>query len=129
MRNNEDQRRLPEAEKLLKRAAVLYGLARSSEDQARVLTNLAEDLDAGLIVMGSHGRGDLTALAAEAARETRAVDARLRVRDARPLAGGRRAPDPRLRGHLGGHLGDDGGRPLAWSARRKVWLLSLPALR
>jgi nucleotide-binding universal stress UspA family protein len=29
---------------------------------ARVLTNLAEDLDAGLIVMGSHGRGDLTAL-------------------------------------------------------------------
>jgi nucleotide-binding universal stress UspA family protein len=29
---------------------------------ARALTNLAEDLDAGLIVMGSHGRGDLTAL-------------------------------------------------------------------
>ena len=29
---------------------------------ARVITNLAEDLDAGLIVMGSHGRGDLTAL-------------------------------------------------------------------
>ena len=29
---------------------------------ARILTNLAEDLDAGLIVMGSHGRGDLTAL-------------------------------------------------------------------
>jgi nucleotide-binding universal stress UspA family protein len=29
---------------------------------ARVLTNRAEDLDAGLIVMGSHGRGDLTAL-------------------------------------------------------------------
>jgi nucleotide-binding universal stress UspA family protein len=29
---------------------------------ARVLTNLAEDLEAGLIVMGSHGRGDLTAL-------------------------------------------------------------------
>ena len=29
---------------------------------ARVLTNLAEELDAGLIVMGSHGRGDLTAL-------------------------------------------------------------------
>jgi nucleotide-binding universal stress UspA family protein len=29
---------------------------------ARVLTNLAEDLNAGLIVMGSHGRGDLTAL-------------------------------------------------------------------
>jgi nucleotide-binding universal stress UspA family protein len=29
---------------------------------ARVLTNLAEDLDAGLIVMGSHGRGELTAL-------------------------------------------------------------------
>jgi nucleotide-binding universal stress UspA family protein len=29
---------------------------------ARTLTNLAEDLDAGLIVMGSHGRGDLTAL-------------------------------------------------------------------
>jgi nucleotide-binding universal stress UspA family protein len=29
---------------------------------ARFLTNLAEDLDPGLIVMGSHGRGDLTAL-------------------------------------------------------------------
>jgi nucleotide-binding universal stress UspA family protein len=29
---------------------------------ARVLVNVAEDLDAGLIVMGSHGRGDLTAL-------------------------------------------------------------------
>ena len=29
---------------------------------ARILTNLAEDLDTGLIVMGSHGRGDLTAL-------------------------------------------------------------------
>jgi nucleotide-binding universal stress UspA family protein len=29
---------------------------------ARILTNLAEDQDAGLIVMGSHGRGDLTAL-------------------------------------------------------------------
>ena len=29
---------------------------------ARVLTNLAEDLNAGLIVMGSHGRGELTAL-------------------------------------------------------------------
>jgi nucleotide-binding universal stress UspA family protein len=29
---------------------------------ARVLTDVAEDLDAGLIVMGSHGRGDLTAL-------------------------------------------------------------------
>jgi nucleotide-binding universal stress UspA family protein len=29
---------------------------------ARILANLAEDLDAGLIVMGSHGRGDLTAL-------------------------------------------------------------------
>ena len=29
---------------------------------ARVLTNLAEDLNVGLIVMGSHGRGDLTAL-------------------------------------------------------------------
>ena len=29
---------------------------------ARVLANLAEDLDAGLIVMGSHGRGDLVAL-------------------------------------------------------------------
>jgi nucleotide-binding universal stress UspA family protein len=29
---------------------------------ARILTNLAEDLDAGLIVMGSHGRGDLAAL-------------------------------------------------------------------
>src|SRR4029453_8019737 len=29
---------------------------------ARGLGNEAEDLDAGLIVMGSHGRGDLTAL-------------------------------------------------------------------
>jgi nucleotide-binding universal stress UspA family protein len=29
---------------------------------ARILTNLAEDLNAGIIVMGSHGRGDLTAL-------------------------------------------------------------------
>jgi nucleotide-binding universal stress UspA family protein len=29
---------------------------------ARIIANLAEDLDAGLIVMGSHGRGDLTAL-------------------------------------------------------------------
>jgi nucleotide-binding universal stress UspA family protein len=29
---------------------------------ARILTNLADDLNAGLIVMGSHGRGDLTAL-------------------------------------------------------------------
>ena len=29
---------------------------------ARVLTDVAEDLDAGLTVMGSHGRGDLTAL-------------------------------------------------------------------
>jgi nucleotide-binding universal stress UspA family protein len=29
---------------------------------ARIITNLAEDLQAGLIVMGSHGRGDLTAL-------------------------------------------------------------------
>jgi nucleotide-binding universal stress UspA family protein len=29
---------------------------------ARILTNLAEDVDAGLIVMGSHGRGDLTSL-------------------------------------------------------------------
>jgi nucleotide-binding universal stress UspA family protein len=29
---------------------------------ARVLTSLAEVLEAGLIVMGSHGRGDLTAL-------------------------------------------------------------------
>ena len=37
-----DQRRFPEAEKLLKRAAVLYGLTRSSEDQARVLINLAD---------------------------------------------------------------------------------------
>ena len=37
---------------------------RSTQDGgiALVLTNLAEDLDAGLIVMGSHGRGDLTAL-------------------------------------------------------------------
>ena len=37
------------------RSAQYGGIARS-------LTNLAEDLDAGLIVMGSHGRGDLTAL-------------------------------------------------------------------
>src|SRR6185436_2698282 len=37
-----DQRRFPEAEKLLKRAAVLYGLARSPEDHARVLINLAD---------------------------------------------------------------------------------------
>lgn len=37
-----DQRRFPEAEKLLKRAAVLYGLARSSEDQARILIKLAD---------------------------------------------------------------------------------------
>jgi nucleotide-binding universal stress UspA family protein len=29
---------------------------------ARVLVNVAEDLDAGMIVMGSHGRGDLSAL-------------------------------------------------------------------
>jgi nucleotide-binding universal stress UspA family protein len=29
---------------------------------ARILSSLAEDLDAGLIVMGSHGRGDLTSL-------------------------------------------------------------------
>jgi nucleotide-binding universal stress UspA family protein len=29
---------------------------------ARILTGLANDLDVGLIVMGSHGRGDLTAL-------------------------------------------------------------------
>jgi nucleotide-binding universal stress UspA family protein len=29
---------------------------------ARILTGLADDLDAGLVVMGSHGRGDLTAL-------------------------------------------------------------------
>ncbi|HET9290089.1 MAG TPA: universal stress protein, partial [Actinomycetes bacterium] len=29
---------------------------------ARVLINLTEDLEAGLIVVGSHGRGDLTAL-------------------------------------------------------------------
>ena len=29
---------------------------------AAILTNLAEDLDAGLVVMGSHGRGDRTAL-------------------------------------------------------------------
>jgi nucleotide-binding universal stress UspA family protein len=29
---------------------------------ARLLTNVAEDVNAGLIVMGSHGRGDLTAL-------------------------------------------------------------------
>lgn len=37
-----DQRRFPEAEKLLKRAAVLYSLARSPEDHARVLINLAD---------------------------------------------------------------------------------------
>ncbi len=37
-----DQRRFPEAEKLLKRAAVLYGLARSPEDHARVLIKLAD---------------------------------------------------------------------------------------
>jgi tetratricopeptide (TPR) repeat protein len=37
-----DQRRFAEAERLLKRAAALYGLARSSEDQARVLVNLAD---------------------------------------------------------------------------------------
>ena len=35
---------------------------RDGDAAARILTNLAEDLDAGLIVMGSHGRGDLTAL-------------------------------------------------------------------
>ena len=29
---------------------------------ARILTDVAEDLDVGLIVMGSHGRGDLTGL-------------------------------------------------------------------
>ena len=29
---------------------------------ARVLVDAAEDLEAGMIVMGSHGRGDLTAL-------------------------------------------------------------------
>ena len=29
---------------------------------ARIVTNLAEDLEAGLIVMGSRGRGDLSAL-------------------------------------------------------------------
>jgi nucleotide-binding universal stress UspA family protein len=29
---------------------------------ARIITNLAEDLDAGLIVMGSRGRSDLSAL-------------------------------------------------------------------
>jgi nucleotide-binding universal stress UspA family protein len=29
---------------------------------AGVLTDAAEELDAGLVVMGSHGRGDLTAL-------------------------------------------------------------------
>ena len=37
-----DQRRFPEAEKLLKRAAVLYGLARSPEDHARALVKLAD---------------------------------------------------------------------------------------
>jgi nucleotide-binding universal stress UspA family protein len=29
---------------------------------ARILTGLADELDVGLVVMGSHGRGDLTAL-------------------------------------------------------------------
>jgi nucleotide-binding universal stress UspA family protein len=29
---------------------------------ARILSGLADELDAGLVVMGSHGRGDLTAL-------------------------------------------------------------------
>jgi tetratricopeptide (TPR) repeat protein len=42
-----DQRRLPEAERLLKRAAVLYGLAGSSEDHARVLIKLADTYCAG----------------------------------------------------------------------------------
>jgi tetratricopeptide (TPR) repeat protein len=37
-----DQRRFPEAERLLKRAAVLYGLARSPEDHARALVKLAD---------------------------------------------------------------------------------------
>ncbi len=37
-----DQRRFPEAERLLKRAAVLYGLARSHDDQARALIKLAD---------------------------------------------------------------------------------------
>jgi len=37
-----DQRRFPEAERLLKRAAVLYGLVRSAEDHARVLVKLAD---------------------------------------------------------------------------------------
>lgn len=37
-----DQRRFPEAEKLLKRAAVLYRLVRSPEDHARALIKLAD---------------------------------------------------------------------------------------
>lgn len=37
-----DQRRFPEAEKLLKRAAALYFLTRSIEDRARVLVKLAD---------------------------------------------------------------------------------------
>jgi len=41
-----DQRRFPEAERLLKRAAVLYGLVRSSEDHARVLVKLADTYSA-----------------------------------------------------------------------------------
>jgi tetratricopeptide (TPR) repeat protein len=41
-----DQRRFPEAERLLKRAAVLYRLVRSSEDHARVLVKLADTYSA-----------------------------------------------------------------------------------
>lgn len=37
-----DQRRLVEAERLLKRAAMLFSLRRAPEDAARVLTNLAD---------------------------------------------------------------------------------------
>ena len=37
-----DQRRLPEAERLLERAAVLFSLRRAPDDAARALTNLAD---------------------------------------------------------------------------------------
>jgi tetratricopeptide (TPR) repeat protein len=37
-----DQRRLPEAERLLRRAALLFSLRRAPDDAARVLTNLAD---------------------------------------------------------------------------------------
>ena len=46
--------------------AGVKGRAELSSSQyggiARILTGLADELDVGLIVMGSHGRGDLTAL-------------------------------------------------------------------